>query len=232
MLNILKNKKILQSYESVFETEISKDVLDSNITWLTSKLKNSFINHSTYYIFWKNNKLAFGGCNQRFAYRFDLNSPHKIIGKTDDEFPWREDLRKKYITDDQKILKTGIPKINFIEQQRQFDGSIENVLVSKIPVIQQKEVVGILGAYIYIEKTKKNGLSVLLSPSKAQEKLTPKEKQCVYYLVKGYSMKETARALNNSPRTIETHFERIKLKLQCYNKSQIIEKAFEEEILI
>jgi signal transduction histidine kinase len=44
------------------------------------------------YVFWKNNKGIFKGCNNNFATLVGLNSPSEIIGKTDDTFPFIKDL--------------------------------------------------------------------------------------------------------------------------------------------
>jgi len=220
----------IQAYESFFESNLPKEMVDSNLLSLTAQLKNSFFRQLNYYVLWKDKALSFGGCNQLFSRRFEFNKPCQVIGKTDHDFPWRKDLRKKYVTDDQTVLNTGIPKINFIEQQRQLDGSVKMVLVSKIPISRQTEIMGVLCIYVYVTSHGKNNASILLSPSSILTELTEKEKRCVYLLVKGYSAKKIGDVLGNSPRTIETHLENIKSKLHCYNRSQIIEKAFEEII--
>jgi len=51
--------------------------------------------------------------------------------------------------------------------------------------------------------------------------LSPREKECLKYLLNGQSAKETARALGLSSRTIETYFEKIKLKFGCWSKNEI-----------
>ncbi len=52
--------------------------------------------------------------------------------------------------------------------------------------------------------------------------LRTREAQCLFYSANGYSAKEVAHLLKLSPRTIETHLENIKTKLNCRNKLELI----------
>ncbi len=59
--------------------------------------------------------------------------------------------------------------------------------------------------------------------------LTPREVEILRLLLKGYSAGQTARQLSRSHRTVEHHIERIKMKLLCSSKSELIQKAKELE---
>lgn len=61
--------------------------------------------------------------------------------------------------------------------------------------------------------------------------LTKKELICLFYLLRGASNKDISRLLNLSLRTVETHLEHIKYKLNCYSKSELISKAIEQNML-
>ena len=107
------------------------------------------------YIFWKDENLVFMWCNKQFAQQFGYNNPDEIIGKTDYDFPWSSDLRDKYIRDDKEVLSSSGDKINYEEQQRQPDGNIKTLLVSKTPIHNETDkIVGILGIYIDITDRK------------------------------------------------------------------------------
>jgi DNA-binding CsgD family transcriptional regulator len=54
------------------------------------------------------------------------------------------------------------------------------------------------------------------------------EQRVAFYLIRGYTMKGIAKMLNLSHRTIEKHFARMKVKLGCYTKTQLISKLFDE----
>lgn len=60
--------------------------------------------------------------------------------------------------------------------------------------------------------------------------LTRREVECLYWLSQGKSAEETAIILFISKRTIEKHFENIKLKLDCRNKYQLIKLAIEQNL--
>lgn len=53
-------------------------------------------------------------------------------------------------------------------------------------------------------------------------KLSSRELECIFLYAKGKTAKETARELNISQRTVETYFENIKNKLNCYTKDQVL----------
>lgn len=53
------------------------------------------------------------------------------------------------------------------------------------------------------------------------EVLSARERECLKLLVGGKSAKETAILLGLSPRTVESYFDNIKLKLSCVSKGQI-----------
>lgn len=50
-----------------------------------------------------------------------------------------------------------------------------------------------------------------------------REKDCLKFILKGRTIKETAKYLNLSNRTVEYYFNNIKAKLHCHSKSQVID---------
>lgn len=52
--------------------------------------------------------------------------------------------------------------------------------------------------------------------------LTNRELDCLIMLAKGQTAKETARELDISPRTVETHLENIKIKFNARNKTEML----------
>lgn len=55
-------------------------------------------------------------------------------------------------------------------------------------------------------------------------KLSPKEYECLHFLLNGYTAKMSAKQLDISPRTVETHIQNIKLKLKCRTRNELIIK--------
>lgn len=51
--------------------------------------------------------------------------------------------------------------------------------------------------------------------------LSPRELQCLSYVVSGYTVKEIARILNISPRTVETYLSSVRLKTECHGRREL-----------
>jgi len=98
-------------------------------------------------IFWKDRNSVFLGCNRAFAEDCGLADPGAIAGKTDFDLPWRTDA-ERYRADDQEVMSTGRPKLNYEEPQTRPDGSIAWLRTSKVPIRNARgEVIGVLGTY-------------------------------------------------------------------------------------
>jgi DNA-binding CsgD family transcriptional regulator len=65
----------------------------------------------------------------------------------------------------------------------------------------------------------------LIQENYPESSISEKQSECLFFLLRGKSIKEIAKILNSSPRTIETHVDIIKYKLNCQNKSELIEKS-------
>ena len=87
-----------------------------------------------------------------------------------------------------------------------------------------------IGSPIVPELDKKANLAFLADLGLQKEleqifKLSAREKECLCFLVKGKSAKETAALLGLSPRTIESYLDHIKTKWGCWSKQELFEIA-------
>jgi two-component system, OmpR family, aerobic respiration control sensor histidine kinase ArcB len=57
--------------------------------------------------------------------------------------------------------------------------------------------------------------------------LTQREAQCLVCLAHGHSIKQIGKKLDLSPRTVEVYLNRVKIKLKCTTKTELIAKAIE-----
>lgn len=88
----------------------------------------------------------------------------------------------------------------------------------KLPVYISNKVKGILALVKIQNKISFDTISSHLTISK-------RELQCLYYLIRGYSLKQIAHVLKISSRTAGHHIDSAKNKLNCYHRSDLIEKA-------
>lgn len=58
--------------------------------------------------------------------------------------------------------------------------------------------------------------------------LTERQSECLFYLLRGFTVPMIAERLFVSRRTVESHIENIKLKVGCFTKSELVEKALHE----
>lgn len=106
-------------------------------------------------VFWKDKNLVYLGCNQAFAEDAGLDSPEQIIGKTDYDMPWKAEA-ELYRADDQKVMESGQPKLNFEEPQTTPTGDTIWLRTSKMPMVDaQGNVFAVLGMYEDITERKR-----------------------------------------------------------------------------
>ena len=105
------------------------------------------INNIPQHVFWKDRNLCYLGANTIFARSGGLRSPAEIIGKSDFDLAWKRSA-EAYRADDRAVIESGVPKLNFEEEQQRPDGSLRWLRTSKLPLIgNEGEILGLLGIY-------------------------------------------------------------------------------------
>jgi LuxR family quorum-sensing system transcriptional regulator SolR len=56
-------------------------------------------------------------------------------------------------------------------------------------------------------------------------RLSERETQCLIYLLRGRTAKQTAKELGISPKSVEAHINSIKIKFDCYTRAELFDKA-------
>jgi DNA-binding CsgD family transcriptional regulator len=67
----------------------------------------------------------------------------------------------------------------------------------------------------------------LLDPEHSPLPLSLRQQECMFLLVRGQTTKQIACILGLKSKTIDGYLETIKHRLNCYSKSQLIEKAID-----
>ena len=76
--------------------------------------------------------------------------------------------------------------------------------------------------------------SFLLTPSFSYSndfKLTTKESECLFFMLRGKTAKQIGQYVNISHRTVEVYFDRLKIKLKASNRGELIDKAIQAGFL-
>lgn len=98
-------------------------------------------------VFWKDRNLKYLGCNEIFAKDAGKINSDELIGNDDFQMGWKEQA-EAYRADDQNIILSGLPKLNFEEPQTTPTGEKILLKTSKIPFTDSDgNIIGILGVY-------------------------------------------------------------------------------------
>ncbi len=99
-------------------------------------------------VFWKDSQGRYLGCNKPFAVQAGLESPEKIVGKTDFDLPWPREDSVAYRADDLKVMECNQPRPHIVEPLRQADGTRLWIETSKVPLVgEDGKTFGVLGVY-------------------------------------------------------------------------------------
>lgn len=113
------------------------------------------LDHLPYFIFWKDRKSVYLGSNRNFANLVGKKDQHELVGLTDFDLNWGEGEAEYFVNADEKVM-TGAIQVNYEEYLHRPDGTIMVMLVSKVPVLDDKQnVIGILGISTEITNLKK-----------------------------------------------------------------------------
>lgn len=195
-------------------------------------------------VYWKDKKGKYLGLNTRFTDYLcgSQLQPSDIVGKTDRDFIWVKEapfLEKN----DQEVICTTRAK-TIIEPCRTIENKIKLFLSHKSPLrSRQGKIIGVLGISYYLDgnhttsetlttlgfSTDLIAFNLLQATSKDEhdDKLTPRQIDCLYFLVKGFTVKQIAKQLALSPRTVEHYLEAVKVKLDCYTRADLISKSLQ-----
>ncbi|MFI4957094.1 MAG: LuxR C-terminal-related transcriptional regulator [Gammaproteobacteria bacterium] len=171
-------------------------------------------------------------CNERFAELSGEDSPAACQGKRDENFIWKK-YAQLYQQGDVSASE-GRPLCNVIEPQIHRGGDVA-ILLNKHPLLDHaNKIIGIVASYMNVNDLmiSKKEKEVVLGESAfnlgeyfGYSVLTSREHQVLKQVLLGYTAKKIASDLCISPKTAETYISRIKTKMQCATRGDIIAQA-------
>ena len=130
---------LIGTYEDFSERTQEEIMLRRNQNMLETIFK-----HVPVAIFWKDCESVYLGCNAYFATRTGMTEK-EIVGKSELDMPWTDEQKDKFLTDDRMVIETEEPRLNYIEQMQQADGTMIWVQTNKVPMYDEDgNVTGVL----------------------------------------------------------------------------------------
>jgi DNA-binding CsgD family transcriptional regulator len=206
---------------------------------LQNYIEKTFIDSQISYYVKEKQHGKYTNVNQAFLDAFNMSSVNEVLGQNDINL-WRGKA-PSFCINDQKIILAKKPDI-FIEDMI-FANTKQFYLSCKSPLYSQSgKIIGIFGvSFPFNNKSFNNFPEDALEAIKLFQStlhksnftiqknvtLSNRQKECLHYLARGMTIKEIARALNLSPKTIENYLGALKIKLDCFTRAELVEKAFE-----
>ncbi len=104
-------------------------------------------------VFWKDREGRFLGANRQFLADCGMAS---VAGKTDSDIPLSRDQAERFRAADQRVIASGLPELDVIEQVVDAAGKPMWLSTSKVPMRNEHgEVVGVLGTYLDLTPLKR-----------------------------------------------------------------------------
>jgi DNA-binding CsgD family transcriptional regulator len=195
-------------------------------------LQEQIVNNLYLFVGIKDKNFRYIFCSEKVAEVAGMDSPQQMIGKTDYDFIWR-DRADLYRAGDECVL-SGHTYLNQPELQTQIKG-LAKILVSKNRVFNRSDrCIGVMFYNVdvsdfYLKRKSPEFIDTktrfYLGPYFNNEYLTKRETEVLKDILVGYTTPQIAELLNLSTRTVETHIDKIKKKLQCRTKGDIIVTA-------
>lgn len=201
---------------------------------------NNILDSTPLYIAIKDRELRYIECNELMAEGLDLTSPAAIREKND--YAFFDDRTAQLFQAGDLCVLLGDSYNNQREFQpfkhRQFEIITNKFITTDRKNLNPKihlsfhDITGIqhekLRAFTFSESEQRYYFKI----DSQREFFTRTEFAVFNHLLEGKTYKKTAKCFNNSPRTIEEHVKKIRKKLQCNNRNQVVRTALTYNLII
>lgn len=198
-------------------------------------MKEQILNQLNLFLWAKDTKYKYIYCNEHYAEAAGLDSPNQIVGKSDEQLPWRT-LSDYFKVGDYGVLQGNVR--SNVQEVSETINNIKDILVSENQLINNNgKCIGIVGSFIDItgkQLIKKCGYYdaernryYLGTEDFNNVYLYGREIEVFKKILLGYSARQIADVIKISNKTIESYIDSIKVKLQAKTKGEIIATAIQ-----
>lgn len=225
MLQRLQNLMAIADTDEVYQ--LRNDALDACSLIQFFEIKAAppeVLKNLPFHMYWKDYNGLYLGCNDTQAKSDGMQSGTQLLAKTDFDACLEENA-EELRQNDLEVMRTKQSK--FIPEKSTLkNGTSYHGWSYKWPLFSKKnKVIGLLGISF-------NNLICTPAPIIQAQKHkngtpTTREKECLYYLAKGYAIKSIGKTLNISHRTVQHHIDSAKEKMHCNSREQLIAKTWQ-----
>lgn len=222
-------------------------IIDKQAILLESQ---SLLEHMPCAVGIKNQDCIYVATNLKTAQLTGFKQPGQMLGITDAELncPAAE-LSEKFQQQDAEVISNGDPQTNIdiceyagkqlkvflstkkkiVDQERnpfllftmtEIPVQTLSIIFNKLHTYNNATIKAICASYAVTNP------KVSDSDKQQAKQLTPRQTECLFYLLQGKTLKAIAYQMNRSIKTIEEHVSKLKQIFNCYSKSELIEKAY------
>src|SRR5437870_1639862 len=101
------------------------------------------------YTWEKDKNFRYIKCNEHYAMAAGLDSPHSIVGKSDDDMPWRS-LADYFRRGDQMLMDGRISRDNIQEKEIMFNRTADILVTERQLLNSYGHCIGVTGHFIDI----------------------------------------------------------------------------------
>ena len=113
-----------------------------------NQMLEQVMNNIPQFIFWKDRKSVYLGCNENFAKVAGVASSREIAGKTDFDLAWKKEEAEFFHACGERVLDTGAAEYHIVAPQQQADGRQAWLDINLVPMLDDNDqVTGLLGTY-------------------------------------------------------------------------------------
>lgn len=193
------------------------------------------LNQFNLYIWAKDKSCRYIYVNENYAKAAGMDSPCQMIGKTDDQMPWR-DMADDLKRGDHDVLN-GASRTNSPEKTSTVNG-VTDIMVTEMRFVDTNgDVIGVKGSFIDMTGKKliqkpgyydaENDRYYLCVVALGDIYFTGRELEVFKHVMRGWTAAQIGRAMKLSPKTVETYIVYIRRKFGAGTKSELITIAMQ-----